>query len=74
MKSKASTDKTVVSLDLNIKTIAWAKELRLDLSDMAYRLLKSEVKSMKLRSKEEEYKERESRGKNRLKSTGVNSY
>ena len=44
MKSKASADKTVVSVDLNIKTIAWAKELGLDLSDMANRLLKSEVK------------------------------
>ena len=51
MKSKASTDKTVVSVDLNIKTIAWAQELGLDLSDMANRLLKSEVKKRLRKSK-----------------------
>jgi hypothetical protein len=44
MKSKASSEKTVISVDLNIKTIEWAEKLGLDLSEMADRLLKIEVK------------------------------
>jgi hypothetical protein len=44
MKSKASSEKTVISVDLNIKTIAWADELGLDLSEIANQLLKVEVK------------------------------
>ena len=44
MKSKASTEKTVISVDLNIKTIERAKALGLDLSEMANQLLKTEVR------------------------------
>ena len=44
MKNKASSEKTVTSVDLNIKTIAWADELGLDLSEIANQLLKVEVK------------------------------
>ena len=44
MKSKAASEKTVISVDLNIKTIEWAEKLGLDLSEMADRLLKIEVK------------------------------
>ena len=49
MKSQASPSKTIVSVDLNIKTIEWAEDLGLDLSGMANRLLKKEIKK---RSKE----------------------
>jgi hypothetical protein len=44
MKSKASLDKTVICVDMNIKPIEWAKELGLDLSKLANQLLKTEVK------------------------------
>ena len=44
MTSKASLNQTVVSIDLNIKTIEWAAKLGLDLSGMASRLLKLEIK------------------------------
>ena len=42
MTSQASTKKTVISLDLNIKVIEWVKALGLDLSEMANQLLKAE--------------------------------
>ena len=44
MKSKISPDKTIASIDLNISTIELAEKLGLDLSEMANRLLKLEVK------------------------------
>jgi hypothetical protein len=44
MKNKASSDKTIISVDLNIRTIEWAKKLGLNLSEMADKLLKVEVK------------------------------
>ena len=43
MKSEASLNNTVVSVDLNIRTIELAEKLGLDLSKMANRLLKIEV-------------------------------
>lgn len=43
MKSKASLNNTIVSVDLNIRTIELAEKLGLDLSKMANRLLKIEI-------------------------------
>ena len=43
MKSKASLNNTVVSVDLNIRMIELAEKLGLDLSKMANRLLRIEV-------------------------------
>ena len=54
MKSQDLTKKTVISVDLNIETIEWAKALGLDLSEMANQLLKAEVTehSRKIKAKQ----------------------
>ena len=54
MKSQASTKKTVINVDLNIKTIEWAEALGLDLSEMANQPLKAEVTehSRKIKAKQ----------------------
>jgi hypothetical protein len=40
---EGSQEKTVISIDLDIKTLEWAELLGLDLSEMANQFLKIEV-------------------------------
>jgi hypothetical protein len=42
-ETEGSREKTVISIDLDIKTLEWAELLGLDLSEMANQFLKIEV-------------------------------